>query len=108
NNLGVEIKEKLLNLVSTKYSRAAQNEFLFDFDCDEKTRKLCDNQTIILLDSTFTLLLPSFNQSPSFSSHSYFSNPIIFDDKLSSKLMNALSTGMTFNLVLIYSIFHLI
>lgn len=97
NDLGVKIKETLVKLAS-KYSNAANNEFLFDFDCDAKTKKLCENQTIILLDSTFTLLLPSFVQPSSFSGHSFTANPIIFDNQLSFRLLNALSTGMSFHI----------
>lgn len=87
-DLQVVVKDALLKLVA-KHSRAAYNEFLFDFDCDEKTKQLCENQTIILLDSTFTIIMPTASHS----SQSFLINPIIYDNQLNSKIMNAFVTG---------------
>lgn len=76
NNL---IKKSLLKL-SSSYNSINHNEFLFDFDCDEKTQRLCANQTIILLESTFTLLLPPDDST-------------LFNEDLNQRLFNCLSTG---------------
>lgn len=89
-DLQVMVKDALLQLVA-KHSNAAHNEFLFDFDCDEKTKQLCENQTIILLDSTFTIIMPSPSHS---SSQSFLINPVVYDNHLNSRIMNALVTGM--------------
>ena len=82
DNLQLIIKNTMLNLL-TKHSVVNHNEFLFDFDCDEKTKKLCDNQTIILLESTFTLIpIIIINNDNSFH-HNFY-----------QRLFNALSTGL--------------
>ncbi|XP_027201904.2 exostosin-3-like [Dermatophagoides pteronyssinus] len=80
DNLQLIIKNTMLNLL-TKHSVVNHNEFLFDFDCDEKTKKLCDNQTIILLESTFTLIPIIIINNNSFH-HDFY-----------QRLFNALSTG---------------
>ncbi|KAJ6224228.1 hypothetical protein RDWZM_002773 [Blomia tropicalis] len=92
NDQRVTIKQNLLNLVS-KHTKAAHNEFLLDFDCDEKTKRLCENQTLILLDSTFTLILPSAWPKDQLIDSSYGLNNSIFDDQISERFLNALSTG---------------
>ncbi|KAH9497700.1 Exostoses (Multiple)-like 3 [Dermatophagoides farinae] len=82
DNLQLIIKNTMINL-STKHSVVNHNEFLFDFDCDEKTKKLCDNQTIILLESTFTLIPIIINNH-----HNIHRNHDFY-----LRLFNALSTG---------------
>lgn len=75
-------KQTMLNLLS-KHSIINHNEFLFDFDCDDKTKRLCDNQTIILLDSTFVLINVLNNSNQHYSFNEYFT----------LRFFNALSTG---------------
>src|SRR5690606_3939535 len=60
---------------------ANHNEFLFDFDCDEKTKRLCDNQTIILNDSTFSLIIPPLSPTS------------LYDDEVNDRLFNSLAAG---------------
>lgn len=85
NTILSRIKSVQLNLQMSKTNSALHNEFLFDFDCDEKTRRLCDNQTFILNDSTFTFVMPpqATNKDDS----------VLFDHQTSTRLFNALSTG---------------
>lgn len=75
-----------MNLL-TKHNVVNHNEFLFDFDCDEKTKKLCDNQTIILLESTFTLIPIVVNDNVHHRKNSFYHDFYL-------RLFNALSTGM--------------
>ena len=80
NSIQNKIKQSLLKL-STHVSN--NNELLFDFVCDEKTRRLCDNQTLILRQSTFALILPPIDSE------------VIFNTNLSISLINILSSGMS-------------
>lgn len=77
------IKKTLTNVVSKH--NTIPNEFLFDFECDDKTRRLCDNQTIVLLDSTFNFILPTTFKNKHKST--------VFDQHLSVRLLNALLAG---------------
>ena len=86
NSIQNQIKESLLKL-STHVSN--NKELLFDFVCDEKTRRLCDNQTLILRQSTFALILPPIDSE------------VVFNANLSANLINILSSGKTFNTCLL-------
>ncbi|OTF82637.1 exostosin-like protein, partial [Euroglyphus maynei] len=85
NNIPLIIKNTMMNLL-TKHNVVNHNEFLFDFDCDEKTKKLCDNQTIILLESTFTLIPIVVNDNVHHRKNSFYHDFYL-------RLFNALSTG---------------
>ena len=86
NPIQNQIKESLLKL-STHVSN--NKELLFDFVCGEKTRCLCDNQTIILRHSTFALILRPIESE------------VLFNANLSSNLINILSSGKTLNTCLL-------
>lgn len=74
------IRQTLLKLSS---QTSNNNELLFDFVCDDKTKRLCDNQTLILRQSTFALILPPID------------NQLIFSSELSKRLIDVLISGMT-------------
>ena len=79
NSIHDTIKQTLLKLSS---QTSNNNELLFDFVCDDKTKRLCDNQTIILRQSTFALILPPID------------GQLIFSSQLSKRLIDVLNSGM--------------
>jgi hypothetical protein len=81
NNVLNQIKLSLIKL-STQVNN--NNELLFDFVCDDKTRRLCNNQTLVLKQSTFALILPPNNSE------------IIFNSDLSLSLINIMTFGKSF------------
>lgn len=76
--------KKTLKKIASKHN-TIPNEFLFDFECGDKTKRLCENQTIVLLDSTFNLILPTTSKNRN--------ELTVFDHQLSIRLINCLLTG---------------
>ncbi|XP_054166306.1 exostosin-3-like [Oppia nitens] len=74
-------KQIMTTLLKVSSHLSTNNEFLLDFVCDEKTKRLCDNQTLVLRQSTFALILPPID------------NHMIFTTNMSISLVNILSSG---------------